>query len=248
MALQTRLRICVLSGVKPVLRLVTSCGQPLRFSSTVGGCILPKKSKKGPSKPKPGRKCKPYKIPICSEEALAAKRKTRPCQKKIKPSDLTNPECCVNPCIEMHPRFDDLYYAPSEKNKLYQQTWCEFEELRIMKRPICCYEQFDIPLPERRKLERKDIPPSSLCEIAKQCPNSVHPKCVKIVWPGCRTRKCEFKCHNFRSPSDCLKVCTPYPSFSECDRYFGKPLPPVECDCLSTFGFCALPKKSEKSS
>ncbi|XP_036334146.1 uncharacterized protein LOC118744866 [Rhagoletis pomonella] len=245
MAMQNIFRKSLLCTRKPGLKLATSFAQPLRLSSTVGGCILPTKAKKAPSKPKLKRKCKLQKIAICSEEALAAKRKTRPCKEKIIPSNLENPECCNNPCVEMHPRFDDLYYAPSEKNKPYQQTWCEFSGFRIEKHPTCCYEQDDIPLPKRRKLGHKDISQSQVRDIARQCPNNLNPKCWKIIWPGCRTKKCDFKCHDFPGPQDCLKVCTPYPSFSECDKPLPKALPPVECDCLNTKGYCPMQQKEK---
>ncbi|XP_014102176.1 uncharacterized protein [Bactrocera oleae] len=234
MALQNLLQRCVLNIAKPGgLFAPTSFIQPVRFSSSVGGCILPKHKKK-PTKPRLGRKCIPYKVPICSEEVLKKKRKSKPCQMKTDVQEI-DPECCDNPCIDMYPRFDDLYYAPSEKNRPYQQTWCEFGNLRIKKRPRCCYEEFDIPMPKRRKPKRG--PSVDLCEVARQCPN-VSPKCVKLVWPGCRTNKCTFKCNYYPPPKDCLKICTPYPSFSECDRDLPKPLHPVECNCLEYNGFC----------
>ncbi|XP_018792461.1 PREDICTED: uncharacterized protein LOC108971087 [Bactrocera latifrons] len=233
MALQNLLQRCVLNIAKPSTFAPTSLIQPVRFSSSVGGCILPKHKKK-PAKLRPGRKCIPYKVPICSEEVLKKKRKSRPCQMKADVQTI-DPECCPNPCIDMYPRFDDLYYAPSEKNRRYQQTWCEFGSLRITKQPRCCYEELDIPMPKRRKPKRgRSI---DLCEVARKCPN-VSPKCVKLVWPGCRTNKCTFKCSYYPPPKDCLKICTPYPSFSECERDLPKPLHPVECNCLESMGFC----------
>ncbi|XP_067633683.1 uncharacterized protein [Eurosta solidaginis] len=235
MALQNIVRISALTGsqiAKPVV-----LRQPIRLTSTKGGCYIPKSKTKAPKKIKPARDCTMYKVPICSEEVLKAKSKTKPCEEKVKPADVP-PECCPNPCIDMLPRFDDLYYAPSDKNRKYQITWCEFGELQTLNWPICCYQEFDVPKPERRKIVRKNIAQSEMCEMARQCPNNVHPQCAKIVWPGCRTKRCEFKCRIFREKDDCKKPCTPYPSFSECKKLPPRPMRPIECDCLKVKDFC----------
>uniref|UniRef100_W8BNU4 Uncharacterized protein n=1 Tax=Ceratitis capitata TaxID=7213 RepID=W8BNU4_CERCA len=239
MTLQNLLRGCALRLTKVGAAAPATILQAKRFqssSSGFSGCILPK-WKKPPPKPRLGRKCLPYKVPVCSEEVLQKRRKTRPCQLKRNLEEI-DPECCPNPCFDAHPRFDDLHYAPSEKNRPYQQTWCEFGNLRIVERPRCCYEEFDIPMPKRRK-RGKTGPHVDMCAIARQCPN-VSPRCSKIVWPGCQTRKCEFSCKYYPPPKDCLKVCTPYPSFTECDRDLPKPLHPIECDCLKIIGFCPI--------
>lgn len=177
--------------------------------------------------------CVFYTHPKCSEEVLAKKRKIKKCV----PFDpvCTPIECCYDfPCkTNLYPPFDDLYYRPSDKNRRYQRTWAECPKLRLEPRPVCCYEHFDYRKPKRRRRRctEGEYSPNVECAMRKLCPNLDMKKCPRLNLPGCSKFKCNTKCKRTRLPEDCKKVCTPYPSFSECKRDRPKPLRPVECKC-----------------
>ncbi|XP_011180824.1 uncharacterized protein LOC105211185 [Zeugodacus cucurbitae] len=180
-----------------------------------------KKSDKHPAR----EHCK-FIEPRCAEE----KMKHVICKKREFPSHFNVEECCP-PCRDVLPRFDDLYYKPSDKEKRkYQQTWSECPRLYILPRKICCTEHFDVPKMEKRTFTRDDDQFNNY--NVKTCRNNSQSRCAKITWPGCRKGREPSRCFVIKQSSGCLKICTPYPSYSECKKPKPKSLRPVECTCL----------------
>uniref|UniRef100_W8C958 Uncharacterized protein n=1 Tax=Ceratitis capitata TaxID=7213 RepID=W8C958_CERCA len=170
---------------------------------------------------------KPY--PLCGVKAESLKT-CRPQRTWL----LDVEKCCNELCKWAHPRFDDLYYMPSDKlNMKYQRTWCEFQPIYVLERGICCHEQTNYPVAKRRK-PKKPIPiceDMRTCRLALVCRNHLSKRCAKLTWPGCKP---------VREPPDCKlkrvdcgsRPATPYPSFSECRKEKVTPLKPIECRCL----------------
>lgn len=152
-------------------------------------------------------------------------------------------ECCGNPCPELLPRFDSLYYSTSDKEKRqYQQTWVECPEIKIRKRKVCCYDPSELPpICKRPKAEC----PQTACAMdnaklkALCCLNQTK-ACARVKMPCCRVSRMPPSCKNPRGPTDCQKKCCPYPAFSECCRPCPKPRRPVECQCLKTRTKCEM--------
>lgn len=183
--------------------------------------------------------------PKCDEKKLKEKKDSGKCDKKEKQSTSMwlNPECCLDICKDVLPRFDDLYYKPSDKAKRkYTRTWNECPDLKIAPRKICCFENISLPPIERRKLgDRTKVacPAVSPEEIAK-CTLKSKALCIKIRLPRCGMVRDPPKCFAIKKSSKCRKICTPYPAFSECKRPKQKPRPPVECNCLVVGPLCGL--------
>ncbi|XP_075165844.1 uncharacterized protein LOC142238163 [Haematobia irritans] len=152
-------------------------------------------------------------------------------------------ECCGNPCPELLPRFDTLYYCATDKEKReYQQTWVECPPLQIRKRKICCYDREELPpLCKRPKAEcNRTACPLDAGKLKALCCLDQMNKCPRFKLPCCRTARSPPSCKNPPSPSDCKKRCCPYPSFSECCRPCPKPKRPTECLCLATRTKCEM--------
>uniref|UniRef100_A0A0A1XI47 Transcription factor IIIB 70 kDa subunit n=1 Tax=Zeugodacus cucurbitae TaxID=28588 RepID=A0A0A1XI47_ZEUCU len=181
--------------------------------------------------------------PKCGKNKLKEKKDKDECDKKDKPktSMWLNPECCLDICKDVLPRFDDLYYKPSDKAKRkYTRTWNECPDLRIAPRKICCFENISLPPIERRK---KRGHPKTACPVVSSeqaCSVKSNKRCIKIRLPGCGAVRDPPKCFVIKAPVKCRKICTPYPSFSECSRPKPKPRPPVECNCLVVGPLCGL--------
>ncbi|CAD7012671.1 unnamed protein product [Ceratitis capitata] len=180
--------------------------------------------------------------PKCSEKSLKEKKDRDECHKEERVSMWLNPECCLDVCKDVLPRFDDLYYKPSDKAKRkYTRTWNECPELRIAPRKICCFENISLPPMEKRK---KSSQPKTACAVPvheeKSCSLVANKRCVKIRLPGCNTVRDPPKCFVIKPPANCRKICTPYPAFSECMRPKPKPRRPAECNCLIVAPLCAV--------
>ncbi|XP_067633504.1 uncharacterized protein [Eurosta solidaginis] len=161
-----------------------------------------------------------------------------------KPSDDCKPKieiteewkkCCMTECQWQHPRFDDLYYKPSDKlNRTYKQTWVECGDIHMYPARICCYEKQKYPLPERRKPPK----PVALCNNIKYCKlqmlcrNRLESKCAKLTWAGCRKVRDPPKCGLERAHCG-IRPKTPYPSFSECRKDIRRIKKTKQCDCLA---------------
>lgn len=182
--------------------------------------------------------------PECSKEALAKKFKNKKCTPFVPTREQL--ECCDDdPCkIDFLPRFDTMYYRPSNKNRKYQRTWAECPKLRIEPKQVCCHVQYDYRKPTRRTRRPKGSIQTvkNVCERTQSCQNLHNQRCARINWPGCSRLKCKVDCKIFRPPEVCKKVCAPYPSYSECQRSRPKPLRPVECNCWKIPFICFLKK------
>ncbi|XP_020800581.1 uncharacterized protein LOC110177937 [Drosophila serrata] len=146
------------------------------------------------------------------------------------------PECCEDPCQERSPKFDDCYYKISDKAKrVYQVTWVECPPIQIKPKKICCFKNAKHPPIQRRK--RKDFVAAAECP--KECTNVPDGPCPKIKMPGCRPVG-TTSCYIVRRKTDCTKVKTPYPAFSECSRGRIRPPKRIECNCLAIPSLCEI--------
>ena len=193
-------------------------------------------------------KCAEYEDPKCSKETLAKKK---PCPSKIRRLEAKeeypksagmweNPECCKDPCPDYYPRFDELYYASTDKLKRkYQQTWVACPPLQIRPKKLCIHEELKFAPMEKRSLRHK---PKTACPVGgpRICMDSKNRKCPRIKMPRCRGVMTPPKCKKERGPSDCLKECTPYPSYSECLRKEREKPDPIECKCLDVPMMCEI--------
>ncbi|KAI9583072.1 uncharacterized protein LOC119636599 [Glossina fuscipes] len=145
-------------------------------------------------------------------------------------------ECCVNnPCPNLLPRFDELYWCPSDKyTREYQQTWVECPRLKILPRKTCCYEDLGLP-PVCRRPRQAKIPtacafnPNKLNTLKKIC--IYDQRCPRIQMPCCMRARVPPKCTPSHPKSNCKKYCCPYPSLAECCRQCPIPSKPIECTC-----------------
>ncbi|EDV59531.1 uncharacterized protein LOC6543140 [Drosophila erecta] len=145
------------------------------------------------------------------------------------------PECCIDPCAERFPPYDQCYYKISDKAaRKYQVTWVECPPIQIKPKKICCYEAGARPPIPRRK--RKEFVPK--CQENVECP-SEEGDCPRIKMPGCRPVD-NVSCHVVRRKTDCVKVKAPYPSFSECAHPPLRKPRAIECNCLDVPSSCDL--------
>ncbi|XP_017460637.1 PREDICTED: uncharacterized protein LOC108353959 [Rhagoletis zephyria] len=182
-------------------------------------------------------------VPKCSEKSLKEKEDKGECKKDKRQSMWLNPECCLDICKNVLPRFDDLYYKPSDKAKRnYTQTWNECPDIRTAPRKICCFEKVKLPPLERRK---KSAHPKTACphlskEEKRSCSVAGNKRCLKIRLPGCGVARDPPRCFFIKPAAKCRKICTPYPAFSECKQLKAKPRRPVECNCLFVGPLCGM--------
>lgn len=147
-------------------------------------------------------------------------------------------------------RLDNVHYKPSDKNtRVYQMTWepCPRAVKRLRK--ICCYEDAKVPPQCKRRrggrggsaCERDNSDLKQDYELLRKCMGKKIEKvtkCQKVAMPDCPAVASNIKCRVVRAPSDCQKICTPYPSYSECQRDEGKKPHPRECGCLGNTMMC----------
>lgn len=150
-----------------------------------------------------------------------------------------NPECCGNPCPDAYPRFDDIYYAPSDKAKRkYQQTWVDCPKIEIKQVEVCCRDEPHVEEMEKRHFPKTPkCPEPAHCLLMRLCRSGGASKCSKIRWPGCGPCRSPPKCQRPRKYCG-QRQCPPQPSFSECQRDRPKELKPIECKCLFVGPIC----------
>ena len=151
------------------------------------------------------------------------------------------PDFVLDDCINMPTRFDDLYWAHTDKSKRkFARTWSECPKLEIKPRIVCAYERQEYPQLERRprKKRPKTACPNLTIHQIRKCKNLMSEKCFKIKLKYCKTVRDPPRCFVIRKGRKCKKLCTPSPSFSECIRDPVPPLPPRECGCLKPVNSC----------
>ncbi|XP_043640543.1 uncharacterized protein LOC122611482 [Drosophila teissieri] len=146
-------------------------------------------------------------------------------------------------CKEMLPRFDAMYYHPSNKWRCYQRTWVECPPVKRRLKKVCCLDAIE--------------PPEILYRIRPPCPGTCGinykarrllcedgdlerdpmTKCPKFFHPCCKLARCNPRCTRGRKPSKCTKLRAPYPSFSEMGRW-KRALRKRECLCLEKIPKC----------
>ncbi|KAI8123746.1 hypothetical protein FF38_08749 [Lucilia cuprina] len=229
-------------------------------------CEEPECQPREPCCPLPFGKCPAVKEILCKEkpECCGSKRLTQdPCnckgareqfnKKEVKLERRIQPqtavweypaECCGNPCPDLLPRFDSLYYSPTDKAKRqYQQTWVECPPVQIRKRRICCYDSTELPPICRRK---KEECPITACEFDSRkmkalCSSGTNTKCARIQMPCCIRGRYPPTCSiAARTSTNCKKKCCPYPSFSECCYRCPPPKRKTECQCTALQPNCVV--------
>ncbi|XP_053948797.1 uncharacterized protein LOC128857184 [Anastrepha ludens] len=177
----------------------------------------------------------------CAQNVSSKKKEI----KEEKPKSMwLNPECCLDPCPDLLPRYDELYYKPSDKFKrVYTQTWVECPKVKTAVKKICCYKNVIPPPFKRRKFKRR-----TAADECKPRPTNLMPcktrnlktLCPKLIMPGCNAARSSTKCKRETLKAKCRKICTPYPSFSECSKKKPCPSRAVECRCLDIPSLCEV--------
>lgn len=152
-------------------------------------------------------------------------------------------------------RHDMEYYHSSDKLKRkYQQTWDECGAIK-RKKKFCCFDDLPEASPactERRKLRVQSAVPEDdgkfkidfallkkcMKKSIKTIPKEI-PRCLKIRLACCQPVANNLKCKG-KSVTKCKKICTPYPSYSECQRPPTRKRRPVECKCTKTPAGCIV--------
>ncbi|XP_017126320.1 uncharacterized protein LOC108145423 [Drosophila elegans] len=145
-------------------------------------------------------------------------------------------------CKDMLPRFDAIYYQPSNKCRCYQRTWVECPPVKQRLRKVCCLDAINPPEVLYRKNPCPEVckePYKSLRLLCKRSDFKRDPECQcpKLFWPCCKPARCDPLCRNYRKPSKCIKLRAPFPSFSELARW-SRPRRKIECHCLDTISKC----------
>lgn len=143
-------------------------------------------------------------------------------------------------CKQMLPRFDEMYYKPSDPRRACQRTWGECPLVSRRVRKVCCPK--DIVPPEIQKRVKPPCPPR--CALGNQqrpgnCERDFSDKqCRRVHWPCCSPGRCPPTCDQIRKLSNCLRMPTPHQCFSDRihtifkDRNECYRLPVAMCDVM----------------
>ncbi|XP_060656059.1 uncharacterized protein LOC132791235 [Drosophila nasuta] len=137
-------------------------------------------------------------------------------------------------CKKMLPRFDEMFYHPSDKKRAFQRTWTECPPIKERLKKVCCLDAIEPPEIQRRVKERC---PAVTCtfdyvqmrHVCKKTDPDQNNKCTKIHWPCCKPARCPPYCHRVRKLNKCLRLRAPHKSFSE-TRQWQRPLRERECN------------------
>lgn len=163
-------------------------------------------------------------------------------------------ECCEKPCPDLLPRFDEMYWCPTDKyTRNYQQTWIECPGCNCPKKPKkFCVDVNALPPICRRDVRSRpntasqmdnkkfqmacsakpiEIKPATTC--APQAPTPKADRCSRVKNLCCEEGRIPPDCHKYTKRADCTKYCCPYPAYSECCKMIRCPPRPVECRCLA---------------
>ncbi|XP_002063721.2 uncharacterized protein LOC6640780 [Drosophila willistoni] len=145
-------------------------------------------------------------------------------------------------CTDLLPRFDDIYYKPSEKCRCYQRTWIECPNIRLRMKKVCCLDGIEPPEVLYRYKARC---PKVACELDYErmrriCQHIRDPecRCEKTHWPCCKAARCPPRCVQTKHPSNCRKLRAPHPSFSEIKKRWERPKRLKECHCRQHISQC----------
>ncbi|XP_016970206.1 uncharacterized protein LOC108038021 [Drosophila rhopaloa] len=146
-------------------------------------------------------------------------------------------------CKDKLPRFDAIYYHPSNKCRCYQRTWVECPPVKQRLKKVCCLDSIN---PPEVRYRIKD-PCWEACEKPNICPMLICKKddlerdptgqCSRLYWPCCKPARCDPHCRYRRGPTKCTKLRAPFPSYSEVGRW-ARPRRRIECHCLDTVPQC----------
>lgn len=126
-------------------------------------------------------------------------------------------------CEDRFPRFDAIYYEPSDKTRCYQRTWSECPPVTERLKKVCCLNGIQPPEVLRRI---KEPCPAVTCRFDYSrmrhiCENiAIDPtsKCCKIHLPCCKPARCIVDCRPTRKKEHCNRLRAPYPCFSDMYR------------------------------
>lgn len=136
-------------------------------------------------------------------------------------------------CKGMLPRFDAIYYKPSNKSKLYQRTWLECPPVRERFKKVCCLDGIQPPEVEKRV---KVKCPSVACRFDYSRMRHIYynrdidptAKCSKIQLPCCKAVRGTSDCRRTRKKEICRRLRPPLPCYSDLHRH-DKPRSRFEC-------------------
>lgn len=120
-------------------------------------------------------------------------------------------------CKQMLPRFDEMYYKPSDPRRARQRTWAECPLVARRVNKVCCLE--DIVPPEVQKRVKPPCPP--ICSVDHQqrrdnCDRDFSDKqCKRLHWPCCSPARCPPTCDKNRKLADCIRMPTPHKCYSD---------------------------------
>ena len=184
------------------------------------------------------------------QEPFISMWKSKPKHFKVYDKSMwLKPKCCIPVCPTLPTRFDDLYWKHSDKKtRKYQVTWSECGPLRMRHRLMCVNPLYVYkPLEKRIFSRNKKLPcPKIKNTLGKllPCRPIDRSRCRKIKsCPDGSVARRPPTCKKFRGLSDCHKVCTPSPSFSECRKAALIRRCPSECRCLQPVAMCDVFRK-----
>jgi len=164
------------------------------------------------------------------------------------------PPCEENPCGIL-PLLDWLYYRPSDKAKRqYQKNWKECPSVKKVECRIGKLPEFP-PMKLRRRSDIGKCRPPTACEANKnkfsmlcKLTKDRKSKCPYIEAPCCLVGRKPPNCLKARSLSGCVKMCCPYPAYSECcvAGFANFPVRSDQCGCLSKTFYCYAVRLLEK--
>lgn len=122
-------------------------------------------------------------------------------------------------CKDLLPRFDELYYKPSDKFRAFQRTWVECPTITQRLKKICCLD--DIIPPEVLKRTKKPCPVYCSFDYSrmryicgKEIPNEAG-KSMKMDWPCCTATRCPALHLRRKKRKVCTRMRTPCKCFSD---------------------------------
>lgn len=181
-------------------------------------------------------------------DPCAALKRPKPKHKPRKPfRSMWTPPCLTAEqpfCKDLLPRFDAIYYQPSDKCRCYPRTWRECPPVKRRLKKVCCLDGITPP----EVLYRVKVPCPNICgvdyhRLRRLCADvelerDPFKKCPKLFQPCCKKlARCDPHCRKLKFPTNCTKLRAPYPSYSEQVRP-RRVLRGVECRCLDPVPAC----------